>query len=129
LALLAGNLTAPLFQRKELKTKYELAKVEREKDVILFRQAVLRAVGEVSDALVKIEKLKLQQTIISARRDTLQNGILNAGLLFKNGMANYLEVLTAQANALQTELEAYTIKKAQLSANIGLYRSLGGGWR
>jgi multidrug efflux system outer membrane protein len=126
---LAGNLTAPLFQRKELKTKYELAKVEREKNVILFRQAVLRAVGEVSDALVKIEKLKLQQTITSARRDTLQNGILNAGLLFKNGMANYLEVLTAQANALQTELEAYTIKKAQLSANIGLYRSLGGGWK
>jgi multidrug efflux system outer membrane protein len=55
--IVAGNLTAPLFQRKELKTKYEIAKVEREKTVIRFRQSVLNAVGEVSDALVKIEKL------------------------------------------------------------------------
>jgi multidrug efflux system outer membrane protein len=126
---IAGNVAAPLFQRKELQTKYELAKIEREKDVIRFRQAVLNAVGEVSDALVRVDKLKLRQTITSARRDALQNSILNAGLLFKNGMANYLEVLTAQANALQTDLETYTIKKAQLSANIDLYRALGGGWK
>jgi multidrug efflux system outer membrane protein len=126
---IAGNITAPLFQRKELETKYKLMEVEREKNVIQFRQAVLYAVGEVSDALVKVEKLKQQQTITSARRDTLQNSILNARLLFKNGMATYLEVLSAQANALQTELEVYTIKKAQLSANINLYRALGGGWK
>jgi outer membrane protein TolC len=54
----AGGITQPLFQRKELKTQYELAKVEREKTVIQFRQSVLTAVGEVSDALVKTARLK-----------------------------------------------------------------------
>jgi multidrug efflux system outer membrane protein len=47
-----------LFNRKRLKTQYEVAKVDREKTVLQFRQSVLNAVGEVSDALVTIEKLK-----------------------------------------------------------------------
>jgi multidrug efflux system outer membrane protein len=50
-------------------------------------------------------------------------------LLFKSGMANYLEVITAQGNLLQSELELTTIKTEQLNAVVGLYRSLGGGWQ
>ena len=125
----AGSITQPLIQKKQLRTKYELAKVDREKTVIQFRQSVLNAVGEVSDALVTIEKLKEQQSVAIARRNTLQQAIGNADLLFKNGMANYLEVITAQSNLLQSELETAAIKKEQLNANVKLYRALGGGWK
>ncbi|MDB5278427.1 MAG: transporter [Ferruginibacter sp.] len=123
-----GGITQPLFQRKQLKTQYELAKVEREKTVIQFRQSVLNAVGEVSDALVKTTKLKEQETVATTRVNTLQQAISNADLLFKNGMATYLEVITAQSNTLQGELELAALKKEQLSAVVELYRALGGGW-
>jgi multidrug efflux system outer membrane protein len=43
-------------------------------------------------------------------------------------MANYLEVITAQSNSLQSELELASIKTAQLNASVELYRSLGGGF-
>ena len=125
----AGAITQPLFQRKQLKTQYELAKIEREKAVIQFRQSVLDAVGEVSDALVKTDKLQQQQSIAATRVNTLQQAIANADLLFKNGMATYLEVITAQANVLQGELEVAVLKKEQLNAVVELYRSLGGGWQ
>ncbi|MBS1915359.1 MAG: efflux transporter outer membrane subunit [Bacteroidetes bacterium] len=125
----AGGITQPIFQRKQLQTQYELAKVNREKAVISFRGSVLNAVGEVSDALVKIEKLKQQQSIAAARVNTLHQAISNADQLFKNGLATYLEVITAQSNSLEGELELASLKQAQLSANIELYRSLGGGWR
>lgn len=125
----AGGITEPLLMRRQLKTQYELAKTDREKSVILFRQTVLTAVGEVSDALVKLEKLNDQQTIAIQRVTTLQQAISNANLLFRSGMATYLEVITAQGNLLQSELELATIKRAQLSATVELYRSLGGGWR
>ncbi|MBS1933523.1 MAG: efflux transporter outer membrane subunit [Bacteroidetes bacterium] len=125
----AGGITQPIFQRKQLQTQYELAKVNREKAVISFRSSVLNAVGEVSDALVKIEKLKQQQSIAAARVNTLHQAISNADQLFKNGLATYLEVITAQSNSLEGELELASLKQAQLSANIELYRSLGGGWR
>jgi HAE1 family hydrophobic/amphiphilic exporter-1 len=123
-----GGITQPVFQRKKLKTQYELAKVDREKAVTQFKQSVLTAVGEVSDALAKIGKLKAQQAVALNRVNTLQQAISNANSLFRNGMANYLEVITAQSNALQSELELASIKKGQLSAEVELYRSLGGGW-
>ncbi len=128
-AIGSGGITQPLFQRKQLKTQYELSKVEREKAVIGFRQSVLTAVGEVSDALVKVTKLQEQQSIAASRVQTLQQAIGNANLLFKNGMANYLEVITAQGNVLQGELELAVIQKERSSAAIELYRALGGGWK
>jgi outer membrane protein TolC len=50
-------------------------------------------------------------------------------MLFKSGMANYLEVITAQGVVLQSELELAALKRDQLNAVAQLYRSLGGGWK
>ena len=127
--IVAGGISQPILQKKQLKTQYDLAIVNREKAVINFRSAVLNAVGEVSDALVKIEKLREQQAIAATRVSTLHSAINNADQLFRNGMATYLEVITAQSNSLEGELELASLKQAQLSANIELYKSLGGGWR
>lgn len=125
----AGGLTQPLLNNKRVKTQYNIAVVEREKAVIGFRQSVLVAVSEVANALVAVEKLQQQEAFLQERVKTLQQAIKNSNLLFKNGMAEYLEVLSAQASLLQSELELADIKRAQLSANTELYRALGGGWR
>ncbi|WP_258137358.1 TolC family protein [Mucilaginibacter phenanthrenivorans] len=127
--VVAGSVVQPLLDHKQLKTDYEVAQVDREKTVLQFRQSVLNAVGEVSDALVKIDKLKAQQAIATNRVSTLQQATRNADLLFKNGLATYLEVITAQGNVLQSELELASIKRDELSAVSDLYRSLGGGWK
>ena len=127
--ILAGSVVQPLLNHKLLKTQYEVAKVEREKAVIEFRQSVLVAVGEVSDALVKIEKLKTQQAIAFNRVQILQQATANSRMLFQNGMANYLEVITAQNNVLQGELALASLKRMHLNAVSELYKALGGGWR
>lgn len=127
--VIAGSIAQPVFQRKQLRTQYEVAMVNRDKSVIQFRSSVLTAVGEVSDQLVKIEKLKQQYIIADHRVTVVQSGLNNANMLFKSGLANYLEVITAQSNALQSELDRATIKTAQLNAGVELYRALGGGWK
>ncbi len=90
---------------------------------------MLTAVTEVSDALVKVEKLKQQQQIAEARVKTLQGALTDARLLFQTGLADYLEVITAQGNLLQGELEASAITCNLYLAKIELYRALGGGWK
>jgi len=127
--LLNGSLTQPIFNRRKLKTQYEVAKIEREKSVIRFRQSVLFAVEEVSNALISVDKLKTQSEIAASRAYTLQNVTRNAMLLFKSGMANYLDVITAQATALQSQLDVVNIKRQEINAYVELYRSLGGGWK
>jgi len=127
--MVAASVAQPLLDHKILKTQYQVAEVNRDKSVLQFKQSVLNAVGEVSDAMVKIEKLKEQQTIATNRVQTLNQATANANLLFKNGMANYLEVITAQSSVLQSQLDLATIKRDELTAVADLYRSLGGGWR
>ncbi len=125
----AGSLTQPVFQRRQLKTRYELARIERDKSVIEFRESVLQAIAEVEDALVSFEKYKQEELIARQRTLTLQKAISNAQMLFNTGMANYLEIITAQGNVLQSELELAEIKRKQLGAVVELYRSVGGGWQ
>lgn len=124
-----GGITQPIFQKRQLKTDLNVAKIQREKNVLAFRQSVLNAVGEVSDALVSNESLKAQEIKASEQVTTLKDGIKSAELLYKGGMANYLEVITAQANSLQAELNLATIKRQRLSSIVDLYRALGGGWK
>jgi len=126
--VVAGNITQPIFQRRALKTQLEVAKAEREQSVITFRQSVTLAVHDVTNALVKLEKLKSQNQIASDRVQTLQQAVRNAHLLFRSGMADYLDVIIAQRTALDAGLEKAIITRQQLSANVELYRALGGGW-
>lgn len=127
--VVGGGITQPIFNRKELKTQFELSKVDREKSVIVFRQTVVSAVAEVASEQSKIINLKTEYEIAQNRVKNLQLAVKNSDLLFKSGMANYLEVITAQGNLLQGELELTSLKTAQLNAAVLLYKALGGGWR
>lgn len=124
-----GSITQPVFQRRKLKTEWKTAEIEWQKSAIEFKRSLVTAVEEVSDALVKMEKLQQQYVFTRQRVQRLHNATHNAGLLFQNGIANYLEVITAQSNALQSELDLAAIKRDQLNASVELYRSLGGGWK
>jgi multidrug efflux system outer membrane protein len=127
--LAAGSIAQPIFQRRALRTQYEIAQIEREAAVTTFRQSVLRAVGEVKNGLVQLDKLAVQDSLAGAQVSNLRDAVKNAQLLFKSDMAIYLEVLTAQSNALQAELNQARIRRSRLSAVTQLYKALGGGWK
>lgn len=127
--IVGGSILQPIFNHRSLKTQFETAKLQRDQAALEFRQSVLNAVGEVSNAMVQNEKLKEQRTIAGAQVDTLHKAVKNAQLLFRSDMANYLEVITAQSNALQAELNLAAIQRQQAGAAVELYRSLGGGWK
>ncbi|RPD39297.1 efflux transporter outer membrane subunit [Chitinophaga barathri] len=125
----AGSIAQPIFQQRRLKTNVEVAKVERDQAVIRFRQSVTVAVQEVSNALIQLDKLQGQQDIAGARLQTTQQAVSNARLLFRSGLANYLEVISAQGSSLQAELTQVDIRRQRLTAMVDLYRSLGGGFQ
>jgi len=127
--VVGGGITQPILQGRALKTQFELAKIERDQTVLAFRQTVINAVAEVSNEQAKILNLGNEYLIAQKRVNTLQLAVKNSDLLFKSGMANYLEVISAQGNLLQGELDLTSIKTAQLNASLSLYRALGGGWK
>ena len=120
------NLVQPVFRRKFLKTAYDIAVIEQEKSVLQFKETVLIAVREVSDALVTLKYTDERLILVEEKTKSLNKATNDAVLLYRSAMANYLEVVTAQNNSLQNELEAITIKRDKLIALTTLYRSLGG---
>ncbi|MDR3024220.1 TolC family protein [Chryseobacterium sp.] len=123
----AANLAAPIFQKKQLKTAYETALIEQEKAAINFKQSVMTAVGEVSDAMAKSKGSSERLQLLEQRTAILDKGINDALKLYKSGMATYLEVITAQNSKLQNDLEAINVSLERLNAEVDLYRALGGG--
>jgi len=123
----SASVTQPIFNRRQLRTNHQVAQLEQEKAVTQFRQSVLTAVGEVSDALAKSKYADERLELVTQKTRSLTQATKDATLLYKSGMAVYLDVITAQNSALQNELEAITIKLDKLNALTDLYRALGGG--
>lgn len=123
----AVNLTQPIFRKRSLRTAHETALVEQEKAVIQFRQTVMTAVGEVSDAMARSKAASQRLVLVHEKTAMLNKATDDAQKLYKSGMATYLEVLTAQNSKLQNDLEAISIQLAKLNAVTDLYRTLGGG--
>ncbi|RAV30943.1 efflux transporter outer membrane subunit [Sinomicrobium soli] len=128
-AVLNGAIFQPIFQNRKIKTNFRIAQKEREIAIIDFKERFTEAVSEVSNALVSIDKLNVEYEVAKKRITVAQSSVNNAELLFRSGLANYLEVLTAQSNALESDLNLVSVKMQMLLANIELYRSLGGGWQ
>lgn len=125
---LAGGITQPLFNKGRLKMEYEQAKIEREKAVITFRQSVLEAYTQVSDAMNNREENHKQYLFAKERENALSEGVRSANVLFSVGSVNYLEVITVQTNYLQARLETKRLYTNEAISNIELYNALGGGW-
>ncbi len=121
-----GGLTQPIFQNKKLKTQYEIAKIEREKTVISFKNAVVIGYSDVRDALVKLDKIKSRQEQVEKRNILLNTSLDNIKQMFSLDTASYLEVVNAQSLALQSNLNYAELKRDFLVAKIDLYRALGG---
>lgn len=125
---IVAGVTQPIFNKRKLKTDFEVAKIERDKSEIDFQRKILLGVNEVSDALISLNKLEEQLVFIDQRVEVTQKTVGNAFMLFKSGLANYLEVLTAQSNAMESELDKVNLELQQRNERVNLYRALGGGW-
>ena len=126
---LQGSLTQPIFHHSQLKSQYEQSKIRRDQAELPFRQTLLKAVGEVSNALTQVDKTGQEEKIAGERVTALRKAAGNSHLLFNSGMATYLEVIAAETSLLQSELELADVQRSRLSAIADLYRAVGGGWR
>ena len=127
-ATLVGGVTRPIFDQRQIKTAYAVSEIERDQTYLDFRSTFLTAVKEVSDALYNfsaaVEKIDVKQREFQAYSLATEY----SEELLANGYANYLEVLTARENALNSQLGIIEARNNRLQAIVDLYQALGGGW-
>jgi NodT family efflux transporter outer membrane factor (OMF) lipoprotein len=125
---LVGGLTAPAFQQGRLKAQLASEQARQKQAFQSYRQTALRAYTEIFNGLQQDQQLQLQYEAKQRQVNSLREGIQSATELYAAGYATYVEVVLAQNNALDAEIELVQVQLARYLNRIALYRALGGGW-
>jgi multidrug efflux system outer membrane protein len=126
---LVGDLTGPIINRNAIMAEFKTANANQMKAMYNYQKTILNSFVEVSSELSNISNLEKMYNLKSKEADVLIKAIDISNDLFKSARANYLEVLTAQRDALATKLELIETKKRQFNSVTNIYKALGGGWR
>lgn len=123
------SLSFPLFNAGRNEANLDLAVARRNIAVANYELAIQTAFREVADALAArrwlAEQIAAQERGLVAERDRAEL----AELRYRNGVADYIEVLDAQRQLFAAEQQLVQSRQAQLSNAVALYVALGGGVR
>ncbi len=124
-----GGLTAPLLNRRHIKSQLMLSKAEHQLAYINYQKSVITGFTEVYNDLNQLTNVGKMEDLKKQEVAVFKTSIVTSTELFKTGKATYLEIITAQKNYLESQLELIELKKQRLQSNVNLYKSLGGGWQ
>jgi multidrug efflux system outer membrane protein len=123
-----GGMTSPWLNRSGILADILRSESQWKSRGLAYQNALIQGFLEW-DTQVKSLAYLQRQNQLKEREVKLTKGAINTiGTLFLTANASYLEVLTAQQNALRSELELLEISRKRWSHAIQLYRVLGGGW-
>lgn len=122
-----GNFSLPIFDGGRNRGNLEVATARRGIATAGYERVIQNAFREVSDGLAGgawlAERLASQQREVAAQRDRAEL----ATLRYRNGVANYLEVLDSERDLFAAEQQVILTRREQLTNAVGLYVALGGG--
>lgn len=125
---LLGGITTPWLNRSAITTDVLRTDAQWKIQDLAYQNALIQGYLEW-DTQVKSLGFLQRQSQLKEREVYLTKGAINTvGILFSAANASYLEVLTAQQNALRSELDLLEISRKRWTHAIQLYRVLGGGW-
>jgi multidrug efflux system outer membrane protein len=124
-----AGLFQPLYNAGRNKRNYEAAQARFDQAIAQYQQSALNAYREVADSLVTIQKLAQVRAEQTTGVVALEDAAKLSRSRYDAGLATYLEVLVADQQLFQLQLELARTRGDELQAFAQLYRSLGGGWQ
>lgn len=126
---IAGSLTAPLLNRRAIEGAYNRVTAQTEQAYYNYQNTINNSFYEVMNSLNDLAKFREQFQLKQQEAATLRHAVEISRDLYLAGYATYLEVILAQRNVVDVELESVRRKNEVFQAYIDLYRALGGGWK
>ena len=119
---------APIFNAGRTSANVRLAESVQRELVVNYQRSIYTALREVSDSLAGYRKTSEQRTEQERLVEALREASRLSAERYQAGVDNYLQVLDAQRNLFQGELDLARLRQQELSSLVQLYRALGGGW-
>ncbi|WP_375706917.1 efflux transporter outer membrane subunit [Bartonella sp. AA126HLJHH] len=122
------GLRFPLFNGGQVEASIAVARAQRDQAFITYRAAVLEALEDVENALVRLTKehQRLEKLIV-ANKASLHSLKLSRNL-FENGNTSFLELLNADRSYYSAQMALKDSRVSLVTQYITLMKALGGGW-
>jgi multidrug efflux system outer membrane protein len=124
-----ASVSQPIFTGGALTGGLHLAESQHEQALTAYKQAIQRAFGDVSDALIGYQELRevrvQQQQVVADLAESVRLSVMR----YRGGTTTYLEVLDGQRSLFSAELTLAQARGNEYQSLVQLYRALGGGWQ
>jgi len=122
------SLTVPIFNAGQLKAELDVVKIQKDIGIAHYEKAIQTAFSEVANGLAARGTFDDQVAATERYTAAQQRAFDLSTFRYRNGVDNYLTVLTAQTGLYDAQLTLVSTRLQRLTNLVDLYRALGGGW-
>ena len=126
---LGPSVSIPIFEGGRLRGTLTLRESREREAAIVFQKTVLRAWKEVDDAITAYREAQLRRGHVARSVTENQAALQAARQRYSEGAIDFLNVITAQAQLLQSENDLADSDTQIATYLVNLHRALGGGWQ
>jgi NodT family efflux transporter outer membrane factor (OMF) lipoprotein len=125
---LGPSISLPIFEGGRLQGGLALSESRQREAAIFFHKTVLQAWKEVDDALTAYHEAQRRRADVARSVTENQAALQAARQRYSEGAIDFLNVITTQAQLLQSENDLADSDTQIETDLVNLYRTLGGGW-
>jgi multidrug efflux system outer membrane protein len=125
----APQVSQPIFNAGRTRSNVRLAEAGEQLALINYERVIQTAFRDVSDALVRHEKLREIRARQAQLVATLRERSRLSYVRYEGGIDTLLNALDADRDLFEAELRLTQTRRDELLAVVQLYRALGGGWQ
>lgn len=125
---IAGQLAGPLFRFGQNKRRVESEKALAKQLGYSYEKTVLSAFAEVENSLTEIRTYREEFSSRSRQTASSEKSLMLSKALYDNGYTSFLQVLDAERELYDSQLQKSIALQNQLTSSVRLYKALGGGW-
>jgi NodT family efflux transporter outer membrane factor (OMF) lipoprotein len=125
---LGAQLSELVFDGGKRKAQIKVTEAQYDTAVANYRQTVLTAFQQVEDDLATLRILAEEAIAVDRAVKAAQESLDISTYQYKAGTVAYLQVITAQAAALQEQRAAVDVLTRRMVSSVLLIQALGGGW-
>lgn len=127
-AYVGPALSLPIFDGGRLRAGLAGSDAEYDQAVAAYNQAVVDALRDVADQVSAVRSLQQQAQFQQQAVGSARAAFDLAGQRYRAGIGNYLDVLTAQSQLLQSQQQLAELRSQQALSSVRLNQALGGGF-
>ncbi len=125
----AAGASQPLYAGGRISANFERSKAAYDESAANYRQQVLLAFQEVEDGLSGLRVLEEQEAAQNKAVASSRKTVDISTARYKEGLANFLEVIDAERTVLENEQESAQLRELRLLTTVQFIKALGGGWQ